>query len=188
MSLEVERSIRALELILESGAYFVRGNHDDVSETLIGPYGKYSNLMESSLFKAYVQKHRKDFYNAYLKFEKKIPYLFIGPDYLVSHAIPDRRITLKDLKLNDQWTHWRMSWSDNTYPGNSCVDNFATNIKNCHPGASYWFCGHRPVDKGSLLRVQCKGQLVQNNNPSKWVIIEKPYMEEYKVVQLDASL
>lgn len=179
-------SFLALHKILEkqkefpNNVFFLRGNHDDISCKLYGDYGKYCwPLMESKLFRQFGMQFEAGTLNAYYKFEKKIPYLYIGPDFIASHAIPDEKVKLKDLKLNNAKTHALFAWPDNTNWSSDCLTHFDVNLRALGQNADYWFCGHRPVKEPDLVRVQCNGKLVQNNHPRKWVIIEKPLEGPY---------
>ena len=190
MKIELDKSFYSLQLILEAKQQFpdniflLRGNHDDISCRLQGEYGKYARVfLESALFRKVGKIAYPELIKAYYEYEKYIPYLYIGHDFLASHAIPDERVKTKDLKLNDKRTHWRFSWADNTNYNSSSVYYFNDNIKELNPMASYWFCGHRPVYNG-LLRLQCNDRLVQNNHPDRWVIIEKPFEEPYEVFEI----
>lgn len=185
MEEEWNYSIGALEALLDvqrqfpNNVFFLRGNHDDISCKLYSDYGKYAwPLMESQLFRQYAQENHKEVLNAYYAFENKIPYLYIGHDFIASHTIPDEKVSLKDIKFRNKKTHWLFSWADNTAWDSSCLTYFEGNINRLGQNAKYWFCGHRPVNDG-LVRVQCGGKLVQNNHSDEWVVIEKPWEGEY---------
>lgn len=194
MKEELDNSFYSLQLILEAkqklpdNIFLLRGNHDDISCRLQGDYGKYARVfLESTLFRETCKKTYPELLKAYYEYEKHMPYLYIGTDFLASHALPDAKVKKKEIKLDDKRTHWRFSWADNTDYGSASVYYFNDNIKELNPMASYWFCGHRPVSDG-LLRLQCAGRLVQNNHPDRWVIIEKPFEEPYEVFEINAPL
>jgi len=186
MQEEWDNSLKALELILTQQAkypdtvHLLRGNHDDISCKLYSDYGKYARrVLESRLFREFGEHNFPEIIEAYYKYEKKIPYLYIGPDFLASHTIPDEKVGLKEIKSDDKRTHWLFSWADNTNYDSGCLRYFDGNMKRLGQNAKYWFCGHRPVKQPDLLRLQCGGRLVQNNNPDRWVLIEKPLEGPY---------
>lgn len=186
MQEEIDNSCKALELILSfqkqfpDSVFLLRGNHDDISCKIQGDYGKYARVcMESALFREALKVVDKNLLHAYYQFEKKMPYLYVGHDFLASHTIPDEKWTLKDIKFNDKRTHWSFSWADNTNYSSSCLMHFEGNLGRLGSNARYWFCGHRPVEKDQLVRTQCGGKLVQNNHPDCQVIIDKPYEGDY---------
>lgn len=176
---ELNASLDSLDMICAhlneapDSVFLLRGNHDDVSCKLAGDYGKHCNIiMESALFKAAFEVVYPVKYNEYLRYEKRIPYVYLGANFIASHTIPGEEVSVKKVKFNHEDTHWNFSWTDNTGRRCSGLDFVKENMNNLHgPDCLFWFIGHRPVYEG-LVRTQVGGRLIQNNHPEKWVVLE----------------
>ena len=193
VKIELAASLGSLKLILERqqsfplSVFVLRGNHDDVSCKLFGDYGKFSRITESGLFRGAMQELAPFEYGQYLKYEKTIPYLYIGPGFLASHTIPEKEYKLEDIHLNEKNTHYSFCWTDNTADRMNGLNVFNKNALNLYgEGMRYWFIGHRPVKENKLYRSQETGRLIQNNHPNKWVVLEVPYNGEFIPVRLES--
>jgi hypothetical protein len=166
--------------------FVVRGNHDDVAERLVGSYGKFSHLGESSLYAAGLKHFFRAEYQAYLQYEKTIPYIYIGNGFIVSHTVPQRAYTLDQVICDNSKVHQDFTWTDNREQRGPWTGVFTKNLETLGEGqAKFWFIGHRPVEPNHVLRIQMNKRLVQNNNPKKWVVVEfDPAEQNYKAVEL----
>lgn len=177
---EIEASIGAWQLVTNAQREFpdsifaLRGNHDDVSCRLMGDFGKYtSKPYESELFRKALIGRMPHIYGQYVIYEDTIPYLYIGADFIASHTVAYDSIRLRDISCDDSYCHQNFCWTDNVYYS-GYERNFEENFYNLagERKVNYWVIGHRPITDGSLLRIQQKGRLVQNNHPDRWVVTE----------------
>lgn len=179
MAKEINASFDALKLILEKqencpdSVFLLRGNHDDIKGSFVGPYGKYTRTGGSSLFYYGLKQLRFDLYADYDVYEKTIPYLYIGRDFLCSHSVPTDVFTLDEVILNNRTTHVNFTWTDNVSQQGKWTRNFSKNCTNLGPeNMNYWFIGHRPCDPDKLVRKQMNGRLIQCNHPKRHVVLE----------------
>lgn len=168
---ELDCSFNALHLILEYKnnnpelCFFVRGNHDDISCNEIGNYGKYCTNWESRIFFVGLDRFYPDEKDAYISlFENSMSYVYLGPNFIVSHTCPEKSID--NSKFN---YHQQFCWSTTRWGINK--DVFNKNLKTLNPEATRWYIGHVPVEEG-LVRTFLNGKVVQVNHPDKHVILE----------------
>ncbi|GAG24359.1 unnamed protein product, partial [marine sediment metagenome] len=96
MDEEMRESFGVMEMVMETKSsfpttfHFLKGNHENIrNETGSGnyAYGKYA--YEGAMVYHYVQKfYSKAFIEQYVVFEKNLPLLAIGNNFLISHAEP----------------------------------------------------------------------------------------------------
>ena len=193
MDEELTASFDSLDKIEEQrekypkNVFLLRGNHDDMACNLVGDYGKYCRRrLESKLFREASYMFCKKSYEWYIKYEKTIPYLYIGHNFIASHTVPITSMRLKDVKLGKDEVHFDFCWTDNVY-SKSYERHFESNFYRLagERHVDYWFIGHRPVKDPDLVRIQQNGRLIQNNHPGKWVVIECPSEGPYVALQIN---
>lgn len=168
--------------------FVVRGNHDDLKGSFVGTYGKYTRLGESSLFANGLKDHNPGQFADYARYEKTIPYLYLGRNFMCSHTVPANQFYLDDVKLDEYTTHLNFTWTDNVSQQGKWTKNFSQNIHKLFEGdpLKYWFIGHRPCDHNKLVRKQMGGKLIQINHPTRWVVIELLPDDNFNAVELSS--
>lgn len=172
---ELNASLEAMYLIVDKileapdSVFLLRGNHDDVSCTLVGDFGKYCRAKESVLFReGLLWLCSYGLFQSTDKLCSKLPYVYLGKEFIASHTVPIGPISLRDVKINDPETHEAFAWSSNG--DRPWLDE---TFKCLHPEAKLWFCGHVPVHS-DFLRISRSGDktIVQNNHPDFWCVVE----------------
>lgn len=176
---EMRESFGVMEMVMETKSsfpstfHFLKGNHENIrNETGSGnfAYGKYA--YEGAMVYHYVQKfYSKAFIEQYVVFEKNLPLLAIGNNFLISHAEPytffDRRQVIE--YRNDPYVVECMTWTDNDMAEDGSVQRMIGHyLGEEQIGQSYYFAGHRAIS--GRYRYKAESGFVQLHNPKKSII------------------
>lgn len=176
---EMKESFNLMEMVMRTKIafpevfHFLKGNHENIAnETNHGnhPFRKFA--FESPMVTFYVKNfYGEAFLQDYSKFEKCLPIIAVGRNFLVSHAQP--------LQFYDKETlieYWSnpdaiegLTWTDNDLSKQGTVQKMLKYyIDPMFYKNSLYFAGHRAIkEKYSLLE---KGRFVQLHNPDKFSI------------------
>jgi hypothetical protein len=176
---EMRESLGVMEMVMEMKKtfplhfHFLKGNHENISNENGGgnfPFRKYA--YEGAMVLDYVKRfYGEDFLRAYYNYEKSLPLLAIGGNFLVSHAEPKKFYDTESV-LN---YHSRpavvvgLTWTDNDEAEKASVRKM---IEHYLPedvwGEARYFGGHRPVSDRYLARAE--GRYLQIHNPQKFQV------------------
>ncbi|MFC1638086.1 hypothetical protein ACFL2R_01540 [Patescibacteria group bacterium] len=184
MDAEMARGLSLMKVVMElktrfpENFHYVRGNHDDLGETMIR-FKKYSN--ESGWTRYWAQEFGEDFYDKYLEFESKMPLLAEADDFIVSHAAPKEELTRKGVEKRDKNAFVSLTCTENnreSYKESNVVESLGSLGKSKD---SRWFIGHRRVDHGEKFREQFDGRLIQINHKENQLvaIVGKDGIDEF---------
>jgi hypothetical protein len=181
MDEEMRESLGVMEMVMEVKAHFPRffhflkGNHENIAnEEGEGnhPFRKF--VQEGAMVTSYVWKfYGAEFLPLYYAFEKQLPLLALGRNFLVSHAEP--------VMFYEPWDvlEYRSSpevvegltWTDNGAAEDGSVESMlARYLGPPHSEKGYHFGGHRPVQ--GLYRTRSAGRYVQIHNPDRWIVAD----------------
>ncbi len=176
---EMKEGFGVMEMIMEIKSnfplnfHFLKGNHENISNEEGGgnhPFLKFSD--EGAMVASYVTKFYGDeFMNKYYLFEKGLPVFAAGKNFLISHAEPEMFYDKEEIieYRNQASVVAGLTWTDNdaALPG-SVSQMIEEYIDKDLQSTSYYFGGHRPVNKQYNLRAD--GRYVQIHNPEKFII------------------
>lgn len=198
MDEEMRESLGVMEMVMEAKTafplhfHFLKGNHENISNENGGgnyPFRKYA--YEGAMVLDYVRRfYGEEFLRAYYNFEKSLPLLAIGSDFLISHAEPKKFYDTESV-LN---YHGRsavvagLTWTDNDEADKSSVRKM---IRHYLPEEVWerarYFGGHRPVS--DRYRTRADGSYVQIHNPQRFQVAlvdpRRTIDEETVVVEIE---
>jgi hypothetical protein len=183
MDQEMRESLGVMEMVMElksahpSLFHFLKGNHENIAnEQGEGnyPFMKFAN--EGLMVLTYMTHfYGQDVFDEHYLFEKQLPLLAVGRDFLVSHAEPATLYTRAEVigYLYHPEVIYGLTWTDN---GEAEPDSVARMLEHYlgEEGAQggYYFGGHRPV-QGSY-RLRADGRYVQIHDPERFVVALLP--------------
>jgi hypothetical protein len=179
MDAEMAESLGVMEMAMRAKIrfpglfHFLKGNHENVTnERGEGnyPFAKYA--MEGPMVTAYVKAFLgEDFLSLYSSFEKSLPLLAAGRNFLVSHAEPGDffdRERIVEYRSHPEVIEG-LTWTDNDASVEGSVAMMLANFLDEEELAgAYYFGGHRPVQ--GLFNLRAEGRYVQIHNPRKRVV------------------
>ena len=191
---EMRESLGVMEMVMESkiafpqNFHFLKGNHENISNERGGgnfPFRKYA--YEGPMVLDYIKKFYGDtFLERYYTFEKKLPLLTVGENFLISHAEPATyydKETLIEYRENPEVVVG-LTWTDNDDAEDGSVSKMLRGyLPNNKQEKSYYFGGHRPVS--GLFNSRANGKYIQIHNPRKFVIA---YIQADRDIDLDADI
>jgi hypothetical protein len=201
MDEEMKESLGLMEMVMEVKAafprvfHFLKGNHENIANEEGGgnhPFRKFSH--EGMMVSYYVWKfYGEEFLSLYYAFEKRLPLLAVGRNFLVSHAEPalsyDREAVVEYRSRPDVVEG--LTWTDNGSAEEGSVERMLAHFLGDEAAVTgYHFGGHRPVR--GLYVTRSEGRYVQIHNPDRWVIARvEPHGDidlEHDIVEIGVSL
>ena len=201
MDEEMKESLGLMEMVMEVKAafprvfHFLKGNHENIANEEGGgnhPFRKFSH--EGMMVSYYVWKfYGEEFLSLYYAFEKKLPLLAVGRNFIVSHAEPalfyDREAVVEYRSRPDVVEG--LTWTDNGSAEEGSVERMLAHFLGDEAAVKgYHFGGHRPVR--GLYVTRSEGRYVQIHNPDRWVIARvEPHGNidlEHDIVEIGVSL
>jgi hypothetical protein len=181
MDEEMRESMGLMEMVLlvksafPNAFHFLKGNHENIAnEHGDGnyPFGKFA--YEGAMVTQYIRQFYGDeFLAEYAAFEKQLPLLAVGSNFIVSHAEP-RTFYPRDAVINYRRNAdvvYDLTWTNNdaAEPG-----SVAAMLEHYLPGRenTYYFGGHRPIT-GSF-HTRAGGRYVQIHDPTRFIIANLP--------------
>jgi hypothetical protein len=179
MDEEMLSGLKTMEMIMYlKGMYpeyfhYLKGNHDNISnETGHGNYAFYKYADEGAMVAKYmVEILGEECFKEYYCFEKNLPLLAVGINFLASHAEPARFFNKKavieyrrrpDVTAGFTWT------ANNAAQPGSVIQMIRHYIKTEYRDQAFYFGGHRPVAGKYSLRAE--GRYIQIHNPKRFII------------------
>jgi hypothetical protein len=179
MDEEMRESLGVMEMVMEvKSAYpgffhFLKGNHENIANEQGGgnhPFRKYS--YEGPMVTHYIQKFfGEEFFEAYYEFEKNLPLLAIGRNFVISHAEPAEFFDRDDVIEYRERPEVveGLTWTANDEAEEGSVDRMLECYLDTDEHETlYYFGGHRPVRGRYHLRAD--GKYVQIHNPDSFII------------------
>jgi hypothetical protein len=192
MDEEMRASFGAMKMVMElkcafpAHFHFLKGNHDNIAnERGHGnlPFGKFAE--EGAMVERYVRQfYGAELLSSYYEFEKQLPMLAVGTNFVVSHAEPQTvfdRDHIIDYR-NHPEVVLGLTWTDN----DAAVDGSVRGMLDTLLGdseATFHFGGHRPV--AGLAQLRAGGLYVQFHNPGQLNIAFLPHDRD---IDLDRDL
>jgi hypothetical protein len=179
MDEEMRESFGVMEMVIElktnftENFHFLKGNHENISNEKGGgnyPFRKfaYEGIMVNEYVKIF---YGEDFLNTYYQFEKNLPLLAIGLNFLISHAEPSVFYDAQSIieYHSNAGVVEGLTWTDNDAAESGSVMKMIQNyLKPEYWEKSYYFGGHRPVS--SLYNARAEGKYIQIHNPNRFIV------------------
>jgi len=179
MDEEIRESMAVMEMVMEvkcafgSNFHFLKGNHENIrNEHGNGNYAFRKFTYEGEMVSYYMEKfYGEEFVDSYASFEKNLPLLAVGNNFLVSHAEPlclYEREDIIEYRDNPEVVYG-LTWTANDEAEEESVEQMlshyldAENLDEC-----YYFGGHRPIRNRYHLRAG--GRYVQIHNPDRFIL------------------
>lgn len=194
MDEEMRESLGVMEMIMEAkiaspdNFHFLKGNHENIlNENGNGNYPFRKFALEGHMVLRYVEKFfGADFLEKYSIFEKNLPLLAVGKNFLVSHSEPADFYSKEEVVnfRNNPHVIEGLTWTDNNVAKKGSVLEMLSsylNLENIND--TFYFGGHRPVN--SLYNLRADGKFVQLHNPHKFIIA---YLNPYEQIDLSKNI
>lgn len=176
---EMKESLGIMEMIMRvkcafpDNFHFLKGNHENIANERGGgnyPFRKYA--YEGAMVLEYINKfYGNTFLKTYYSFEKRLPLLAIGRNFLISHAEPQYFYEYNDVLHYKDNPHivQGLTWTDNNAaePG-SVREMLEIYLELPDLTGCYYFGGHRAV-LGKFSK-RADGKYIQIHNPNKFII------------------
>lgn len=179
MDQEMYESLGLMEMIMELKClfpdhfHFLKGNHENIkNESNHGnlPFMKFA--LEGIMVTSYIKKfYGQKYLERYAVFERNLPLLAIGKNFLVSHAEPARNFSYSEVlnyRQSDEVV-LGLTWTDNgSVPQDSAAQMLNDILGPYIAKTALYFGGHRPIQ--NLFQIRGNGKYVQIHNPYKFVV------------------
>jgi hypothetical protein len=176
-SLGVMQMVKEMKCTFSNNFHFLKGNHENIAnEEGEGnhPFRKFSH--EGIMVAEYIRRfYGEEFLKSYSAFEKRLPLLVIGRNFLVSHAEPlefyDRE-SIIEYRKNPQVVEG-LTWTANDDADTDSVNEMLEYYLDKEiEGPHFYFGGHRPVR--GLYNRRADGRYIQIHNPDKFIMANIP--------------
>jgi hypothetical protein len=187
MDEEMKESLGLMEMVMLLKTafplhfHFLKGNHENIQNEKGGgnyPFRKYA--YEGAMVLDYVKRFYGDeFLAEYYAFEKNLPLLAYGDNFVISHAEPKTFYDMESIVNYRENPHVvaGLTWTDNDEAEPGSVEKMLEHFLGPEQARNaYYFGGHRIVDDRFSLRAG--GRYVQIHNPRKTIIA---YLDPGKV-------
>lgn len=178
---EMRESLGVMEMVMElkvafpAHFHFLKGNHENITNELGGgnfPFRKFAS--EGAMVVDYVKRfYGRKFIESFYSFEKNLPLLAVGANFLISHAEPAEFYSRDDVidYRNRPDVVEGLTWTANDAADEGSVQQMiAGYLGSKKQDSCYYFGGHRPTRKRYNLRAG--GRYVQIHNPEKFIVAE----------------
>ncbi len=179
MDEEMRESFGLMEMVMEVKTsfphlfHFLKGNHENIAnEYGDGNYPFRKFVYEGEMVTLYIKKfYGKEFLSQYYAFEKKLPVLAAGKNFLVSHAEPESFYPEYMVINYHSYPEviYGLTWTANEAAEEGSVKKMLrAYLGSRYNEKSLIFGGHRPVT--DLYNLRAEEQYVQIHNPNKYII------------------
>jgi len=173
-SLCVMETVMRVKLAAGGFFHFLKGNHENIANELGGgnyPFVKF--VEEGEMVASYVRHFLgAEFMQSYYRFEKNLPLLAAGSDFLVSHAEPIHAFSREEVVeyREREDVVAGLTWTDNDRALKGSARGMLVDLLGAErAGRSYYFGGHRPVS--GLYHARAGGRFIQFHNPARQVVV-----------------
>ncbi len=165
--------ISLLKINFPENFHFLKGNHENIANENINgnlPFGKFSK--EGLIVKLFLEKfYSKELFKQLYIFEKKLPIVAVGNNFVVSHSEP-RNFHSKEEIINYNQNPdviFDFTWTGNNEATKNSVENILKHFFSSNYNYSRYFAGHRPVP--DMYSLRANNFFVQFHNPLKQNIV-----------------
>ncbi len=178
MDEEMAESLGVMEMVMEVKSvfgglfHFLKGNHENIcNEEGGGNHAFRKYAYEGAMVRDWVLKfYGSDFLESFGNFEKELPLLAVGNNFLVSHAEPAGFFCRSDIigyrKRPDVVEG--LTWTSNDAAEQGSVRDMLEYFFRENAERAYYFGGHRPVQ--GLYNLRAEGRYVQIHNPGNFTV------------------
>ena len=187
MDMEMRENLGLLEMIsivkmaYPDNFHFLKGNHENIAnEDKEGNYSFRKYAYEGEMVKHWVNTFMgEESLNAIYAWEKGLPIVAEGPDFLVCHAEPGRAVNPAEVinAHDNPDVIYNLTWTRNDEAEPGSVSATLENFGKTSP-ESRIFGGHRAVS--GLYSERQDGRYIQINRPDRWVIAAFTDMNIFK--------
>jgi hypothetical protein len=190
---EMRESLGVMEMVMRlknecpQNFHFLKGNHENVTnedDNGNHPYIKYA--IEGEMVAEYLEMfYGQDFMMQYYQFERNLPLLAVGKNFLASHAEPAGsyyREEIINYRTNPVAVEG-LTWTDNDAAEHGSVAFMLAEYLGPDLDHSFYFGGHRPIS--SFYDKRADGKYIQIHNPDKFVIVK---IDPLKDINLDEDV
>ncbi len=202
MDQEMGNSMRLMEIVMvlksayPENFHFLKGNHENIcNESDNGNHAFRKFAWESLMVYEYMKKfYDSKMIDAFYKFEKNLPLLAIGRNFLISHAEPKKfygTASLTDYRQHPEIIEGLTWTADDDAQKNSVDRMLKYYLDSSNPKEKrYYFGGHRSIK--TIYNLRADGKFVQIHNPAKYIIAfidpEKEIDLEQDIIVLDNNI
>lgn len=181
-----------MELVIElktafpDNFHFLKGNHENIKNEETGgdhPFRKF--VFEGDMVKTWVlQFMGEDFLDKYSEFEKRLPLLAIGENFIVSHAEPKRFFAADEIVNYHAETIHGLTWTANGESEEGAVEKMLDfYLPDKAISEKLYFGGHRIIKERYKLRAG--GLFVQIHNPWNLQVV---YLKPDRNIDLEQDI
>lgn len=177
---EMRESLGVMEMVMRlksecpQNFHFLKGNHENVTnedDNGNHPYMKYA--LEGDMVSLYLERfYGEDFIRHYYQFERNLPLLAVGKNFLTSHAEPAASYSREEIinyRTNPLVVEG-LTWTDNDAAEQGSVAFMLAEFLGTFQENVFYFGGHRPA--AALYDKRADGKYIQINNPDKFIIVK----------------
>lgn len=201
MDEEMRESLGVMEMVKEvkcafpANFHFLKGNHENIgNEHGAGNYAFRKYSYEGAMVLFYMEKFYGDvFLHSYAQFEKSLPLLAVGKNFLVSHAEPVAFFNKEDIiEYRDRPdVVYGLTWTANDEAEDGSVNRMLSYyLDEDNINEYYYFGGHRPVPE--LYHPRAEGRYVQIHNPDRFIVamigVDKPIRLDEDVIEIEHNI
>jgi hypothetical protein len=187
-SLAVISMLAELKTAAPRHVHLIKGNHENITnENGRGnyPFGKF--VREGMMVVEYMRQfYSPELLKSLYAFEKLLPLLVVGGNFLITHAEPDRHYA-KDRLLNynrNPDVIVGLTWTANGKAEEGSVPQMLEEyLGPAKASRAYHFGGHRPIPGRYNLRAS--GRYVQIHNPDRYIMA---YLEPGRDIDLESDI
>ncbi len=161
-------AVMTLKCIHRENFHFLKGNHENIlNETAGGDYAFCKYADEGEMVKIFISEYYGDDVLYLIScWEKALPLVACGSNYVISHAEPNAAYTRQQLidARYDENVVSGLIWTKNDQVKENTAEKIINNLLDSkNAGRSFYFAGHRPVYSKYALRQN--GRFIQIHNP-----------------------
>jgi len=183
MDCEMRDSMCLAEMIMEvkrafpDHFHFLKGNHENIlNENGSGNYPFRKFAYEGAMVLEYMKMfYGPIFLKLYAMFEKKLPLLAVGDNFMISHSEPETFFCTDDVVnfRSNQEVVYGLTWTDNgaAQPG-SVMQMIMHYLSPETWNEAVYLGGHRPV--ANAYQTRADGRYLQIHNPQRFQVVILP--------------
>jgi hypothetical protein len=166
--------------------HFLKGNHENIKNEETGgdhPFRKF--VFEGDMVKTWVQQFMGEYFlDKYSEFERKLPLLAIGENFIVSHAEPKRFFDPEEIINYHSDTIHGLTWTANGESEEGAVKSMLDfYLPEKKSGDKLYFGGHRTIS--GKYRLRAGGSYVQIHNPWNLQVV---YIKPDSIIDLEQDI
>ncbi|MBN1494374.1 metallophosphoesterase [Candidatus Peregrinibacteria bacterium] len=187
MTQEMVDSLNTMKIVMDLTAkypnafYYLKGNHDNIDGRSSGgdsPFEKYNVMISHCVKHWIVQNYGQEFLSKWAQFEKNLPLLAIGNNFVASHSEPGNTgqggknayeiRSLNEIANRDADAVWALTWSRTEQGGNQA--RRVLELAGLDPSTAHYIVGHTHTD-GKYEKVANRVIRINNHDEVHYGII-----------------